>query len=93
MREQIIRHSPHMSAGSYGTKKGKLSQMNITMIIKSGAMARPNTIQQHKSRPSVGLQRRIPTVRSFRRGPNHRRVLNIKFRDKVGGRCFGHNCR
>lgn len=93
VREPVIRYSPHMESGSYGVKKGKLSQFNTTMIIKSGVMKREDAIRARATTPKVGLQRKIPSIKSFRRGPERRPNLNIKFRERVGGRCFGHNCR
>jgi hypothetical protein len=93
VREPVIRYSPHMESGSHGMKKGKLSQLNTTMIIKSGAVQREGAIRARSTTPKVGLQRKIPSIKSFRRGPERRPNLNIKFRERVGGRCFGHNCR
>jgi hypothetical protein len=95
--EQVMRAHPDQMSVGYHKKKGKLSQLNTTMLLKSGALQRPNTIQVNKPRPSVGIHRsrevgireRIMERQRNRRDP----LLNMRHRRRVGGRCFGHHCR
>jgi hypothetical protein len=95
--EHIIRRSPNAAGRSLSRKKGKLSQLNVTMLIKSGAMARPNTIQVNKPRISVGIRRRQRTgirariIRARKQGRTP--LLRIRRNSWVGGRCVGRNCR
>jgi hypothetical protein len=97
LNQQVMRGHPDQMSVGFRRKKGKLSQLNTTMLLKSGAMHRPNTIQVNKPRPSVGIRRtRRESVRDriMERVRNRRRpFLRIRHRQKVGGRCFGHHCR
>ncbi len=84
--------------GHSNGKKGKLSQFNTTMLVKSGALHRSDAIQVSRPRIRVG-RRAFPT---FHRGvprmvhrPRPPRSLNQRMvfrRSHVGGRCFGTSC-